>query len=58
MTIKEMKRDFLVIWIEFGMQHTRWYYRKRDAVNMAYALVHKDGIPEADVQVINTRTES
>ena len=55
MTIKNSKRDYLVIWIEHDLKYTRWYYKERDAVNMAFALVHKDGIPEVDVQVVKVR---
>ena len=53
--MKDMKRDFLVEWIEWGTRHYRFYYRENDAKNFAFSLIHKEMIPEHLVAVIDCR---
>ena len=54
MSMKDMKRDYVVIWLEDGMRRFREYYRKNDAINFAIKIIH-DGIYHEDVQVVDNR---
>ena len=54
MSMKDMKRDYMVIWLEDGMRYSRQYYRKHDAIAFAKKVI-LDGIYHKDVQVVDIR---
>lgn len=49
MSIKDMKREYRVDWVEWGNFYCRYYYRKNDAINFLEKIQVEPTVEDAQV---------
>ena len=53
MSVKDKKREYQVVWIQYGMRYVRHFYTEYRARELSYILMDKDNIPERDIQIVH-----